>query len=158
MPEKGQEGTQVTKMCLSEDGLELIRRHEGLRLKAYRCPAGVWTIGYGHTKGVKRGMVIARVHADRFLREDVQDAEEAVNRLVEVPMTQGQFDALVSFVFNLGIGAFSRSTLRKVLNKGDYCAAAEQFGRWVYALQGGQRVKLPGLVARREDERALFEA
>ena len=156
MLEKGQEGTQGTKMRLSEDGLELIKRHEGLRLKAYRCPAGMWTIGYGHTKGVKRGMVIANVHAERFLEEDVQDAEEAVNRLVEVPMTQGQFDALVSFVFNLGIGAFSRSTLRKRLNDGDFCAAAEQFGRWVYGSQGKQKVKLPGLVARREDERALF--
>ena len=144
-------------MRISPDGLELIKRHEGLRLKAYRCPAGVWTIGYGHTKGVVRGMVIAKVHADRFLHEDIVDAEAAVNRLVEVPMTQGQYDALVSFVFNLGVSSFARSTLRQVLNNGDYCAAAEQFDRWVYARQGRQRVKLSGLVARREDERALFE-
>lgn len=140
-------------MKISPDGLELIKRHEGLRLKAYRCPGGKWTIGYGHTKDVRRGMVIARVHADRFLKEDVQDAEEAVNRLVEVPLTQGQFDALASFVFNLGVGAFSRSTLLKKLNAGDHRGAAGEFERWVYS----NKRRLLGLVVRREDERALFE-
>lgn len=137
---------------ISPDGLELIKRHEGLRLKAYRCPAGVWTIGHGHTKGVKRGMQIAEVHADQFLREDVIIAERAVNQLVSVPLSQGQFDALVSFVFNLGANAFSRSTLLKKLNEGDCYLAAEEFERWVYA--SGR--KLAGLVARREDEKELF--
>lgn len=144
-------------MRTSEKGLDVIKRHEGLRLKAYRCPAGVWTIGYGHTKGVKQGMRIAKVQADRFLREDLAEAEKAVNTLVSVPLKQEQFDALVSFVFNLGAGALLRSTLRKVLNKGDYRAAAEQFERWVYGSVGGRKVKLPGLVARRVEERELFE-
>lgn len=144
-------------MKISPAGLELIKRHEELRLNAYRCPAGVWTIGYGHTSGVKQGMRIAKVQADRFLREDLAEAEKAVNTLISVPLKQEQFDALVSFVFNLGAGALSRSTLRRVLNSGDYYAAAEQFERWVYGSVGGRKVKLPGLVARRGEERELFE-
>lgn len=148
----------IEDMQISEKGLELIKEHEGLRLKAYRCPAGVWTIGYGHTKGVKRGMVITKLHADRFLMEDVEEVEGAVNRMVAVPLTQGQFDALVSFAFNLGAGKLSRSTLLKQLNKGNYSLAAGQFERWVYASQRGMKVKLHGLVVRREEEKELFES
>ena len=150
----------IEDMQISAKGLELIKEHEGLRLKAYRCPAGVWTIGYGHTKDVKRGMVIGKLHADRFLMEDVAQVERDVNSLVKVPLTQGQFDALVSFAFNLGSDidrdhipeGLGDSTLLKKLNAGDYKGAAEEFKKWVYA----NRRRLSGLVVRRKDERELF--
>lgn len=141
-------------MQISKAGLDLIKQFEGLYLKAYRCPAGVPTIGYGHTAGVSMGQTITQQQADDYLRRDVRQFERAVARLVTVPLTQGQFDALVSFAFNLGEGALAQSTLMRLLNAGDYAGAAAQFDRWNKA---GGRV-LPGLVRRRAAERALFEA
>lgn len=145
-------------MQISQHGLDLVKAHEGLRLDAYRCPAGVWTIGYGTTRmdgrAVRQGDTITRDKAESLLRDDVRRFESAVKRLVTVPLSQGQFDALVSFTYNLGEGALERSTLRRLLNEGDYAGAAEQFDRWVNG--GGKR--LPGLVRRRAEERALFEA
>lgn len=141
-------------MQISKAGLDLIKQFEGLYLKAYRCPAGVPTIGYGHTAGVAMGQTITQQQADDYLRRDVRQFERAVARLVRVPLTQGQFDALVSFAFNLGEGALAQSTLLRLLNSGDYAGAAAQFDRWNKA---GGRV-LPGLVRRRAAERALFEA
>lgn len=141
-------------MQISKAGLDLIKQFEGLYLKAYRCPAGVPTIGYGHTAGVAMGQTITQQQADDYLRRDVRQFERAVERLVKVPLTQGQFDALVSFAFNLGEGALAQSTLLRLLNAGDYAGAAAQFDRWNKA---GGRV-LPGLVRRRAAERALFEA
>ena len=141
-------------MQISKAGLDLIKQFEGLHLKAYRCPAGVPTIGYGHTAGVAMGQTITQQQADDYLRRDVRQFERAVSRLVSVPLTQGQFDALVSFAFNLGEGALAQSTLLRLLNAGDYAGAAAQFDRWNKA---GGRV-LPGLVRRRAAERALFEA
>ena len=141
-------------MQISKAGLDLIKQFEGLYLKAYRCPAGVPTIGYGHTAGVAMGQTITQQQADDYLRRDVRQFERAVARLVTVPLTQGQFDALVSFAFNLGEGALAQSTLLRLLNAGDYAGAAAQFERWNKA---GGRV-LPGLVRRRAAERALFEA
>ena len=141
-------------MQISRAGLDLIKQFEGLYLKAYRCPAGVPTIGYGHTAGVAMGQTITQQQADDYLRRDVRQFERAVSRLVRVPLTQGQFDALVSFAFNLGEGALAQSTLLRLLNAGDYSGAAAQFDRWNKA---GGRV-LPGLVRRRAAERALFEA
>ena len=141
-------------MQISKAGLDLIKQFEGLYLKAYRCPAGVPTIGYGHTAGVAMGQTITQQQADDYLRRDVRQFERAVARLVTVPLTQGQFDALVSFAFNLGEGALAQSTLLRLLNTGDYAGAAAQFDRWNKA---GGRV-LPGLVRRRAAERALFEA
>lgn len=140
-------------MQISKAGLDLIKQFEGLYLKAYRCPAGVPTIGYGHTAGVAMGQTITEQHADEYLRRAVRMFERAVERVVKVPLTQGQFDALVSFAFNLGAGALQSSTLLRLLNSGDYAGAADQFGRWTKA---GGRV-LPGLVRRREAERRLFE-
>lgn len=140
-------------MQISKDGIDLIKQFEGLYLKAYRCPAGVPTIGYGHTAGVAVGQTITQQQADDYLRRDVRQFERAVARLVTVPLTQGQFDALVSFAFNLGEGALAQSTLLRLLNAGDYAGAAAQFDRWVYA--SGK--KLSGLVKRRAAERALFE-
>lgn len=139
-------------MKTGEKGLELIKHFEGLRLGAYQCSADVWTIGYGHTAGVKPGDAITTEQADAFLRQDVADSERAVSRFVSVPLTQNQFDALVSFTFNLGSGSLRNSTLLKKLNAGDYSGAAEQLLRWVNA--GGK--KLPGLVRRREAEKTLF--
>lgn len=135
-------------MKVSEHGLHLIKHFEGLRLQAYQCSAGVWTVGYGH----RSGDVIDEAQAASFLREDIAESESAVNSLVKAPLKQNQFDALVSFVFNLGSGNFHSSTLLKKLNAGDYAGTADELLRWVHA--GGQR--LPGLVRRREAERNLF--
>lgn len=140
-------------MHISQQGLDLIKSFEGLRLSAYKCPADVWTIGYGTTAGVKPGQAITKERAEELLREDVARFEAQVLRLVKVPLTQGQFDALTSFVYNLGAGNLSNSTLLRVLNAGDYSGAAAQFDRWDKA--GGK--VLPGLVRRRAAERALFE-
>lgn len=133
-------------------GMNLIKYFEGLRLKAYKDTGGVWTIGYGHTKGVKKGMVITEEEAEEFLRQDLLEAEKAVNRLVPYGLAQHQFDALVSLVFNIGTGAFKNSTLLRMMILGDILGASKQFGRWVY--DNGERLK--GLIERREAERKLF--
>ena len=141
-------------MKTDKKGIELIKEFEGCKLKAYQDSVGVWTIGYGHTKGVKKGDVITQDQAKQFLIEDLADAENAVNRLVKVEINQNMFDALSSFTFNLGVGNFQSSTLLKLLNQGKYSEAAEQFPRWVFA--GGQ--KLDGLVRRRKAEQKLFRS
>ncbi len=140
-------------MHTSQKGLDLIKSFEGLRLSAYKCPADVWTIGYGTTAGVKPGQTITKERAEELLRDDVKRFEGQVLRLVKVPLTQGQFDALVSFTYNLGAANLGNSTLLRLLNAGDYKGAAAQFDRWTKA--GGK--ELPGLVKRRAAERALFE-
>ncbi|UIM54092.1 lysozyme [Serratia marcescens] len=144
-------------MKISDDGMALIKRFEGLRLQAYQDSVGVWTIGYGWTQPVARrkvgaGMAIDVATAERLLVCGVAQFERGVERLVAVTITQGQFDALVSFAYNLGLRALENSTLLRRLNAGDRQGAADQFGRWVNA--GG--VRLDGLVARRAAERALF--
>jgi lysozyme len=139
-------------MKLGEEGLNLIKVSEGLSLKAYVCPAGVLTIGYGHTKGVRFGDVISVEKAHQLLLEDVIWAEDAVNRSVKVELNQNQFDALVSFTFNLGEANLKKSTLLRLLNVGSYPEAAEEFLRWNRA--GG--VILRGLTKRRVAERKLF--
>jgi lysozyme len=140
-------------MKLSQDGKKLIQSFEGLRLSAYQDSVGVWTIGYGHTKGVKPGDQINSRRADELFMEDVKGFEVEVNTLVTVPLTQGQFDALVSFCFNLGINALRKSTLLKLLNQDDREGAARQFGRWTQA--GG--TVLAGLERRRAAERERFQ-
>lgn len=140
-------------MRASERCIEIIRRSEGLYLKAYVCPAGLWTIGYGHTRGVKPGDVITRQQAEELLQSDLQEFEGCVKRAVTVPLTQNQFDALVSFTFNVGCKKFVTSTLLKKLNAGDYVGAAAEFDKWVRS----NGVVLPGLVRRRKAERELFE-
>lgn len=139
-------------MNVSENGLELIKRFEGCRLAAYQDSVGVLTIGYGHTRGVKRGDRITQAQADEFLAQDAAGAAADVSRRVNVPLNQNQFDALVSFTFNLGDGNLKSSTLLRRLNEGNYRAAAEQFGRWVFAGD----VLREGLVRRREAEKSLF--
>ncbi|MBE4973212.1 lysozyme [Serratia sp. X3] len=144
-------------MNISKNGIELIKRFEGLRLKAYQDSVGVWTVGYGWTqpvdgKKVGPGMQIDQATADRLLKCGVVLYEQGVNQLVKVRITQGQFDALVSFAYNLGLRSLSTSTLLKKLNTGDKAGAADEFGKWVNA--GGKR--LDGLVARRAAEREMF--
>ena len=133
-------------------GLDLIKEFEGLRLTAYLCSAKVWTIGYGHTKGVKRGDTCTQAEADAFLVKDVGWVLAAVQGAVKVPLTAGQRAALHSFVFNCGAGAFRSSTLLRKLNQGEYNNAAEEFLRWNKA--GGKVIK--GLVRRRAAERKVF--
>ncbi|CAH5338753.1 lysozyme [Serratia marcescens] len=144
-------------MKISDDGMALIKRFEGLRLQAYQDSVGVWTIGYGWTQPVAgrkigAGMAIDATTAERLLVCGIAQFEQGVERRVTVPITQGQFDALVSFAYNLGLRALENSTLLRRLNAGDRQGAADEFGRWVNA--GG--VRLDGLVARRAAERALF--
>ncbi|NTW70497.1 MAG: lysozyme [Chlorobiaceae bacterium] len=142
-------------MQISEKGLDLIRGSEGISLKAYVCPAGILTIGYGHTgPDVTAHLTITQDKANQLLRQDVARFESAVNELVAVPMTQGMFDALVSFAYNLGAGALKSSTLLKKLMEGDKAGAADEFLRWNKA--NGQ--VLNGLTVRRESERKLFLA
>ena len=143
-------------MNTSERGLVLIRRHEGLSLQPYRCPAGVWTIGYGHAmhpqEVAKHKNGISEAEAEALLLMDVALAEAALRRLVMVPLAQGQVDALVSFIFNLGAGRFQASTLRMKLNRKEFESAACEFPKWVWA--AGR--KLPGLIRRRHEEMLLF--
>ncbi|WP_454016983.1 lysozyme [Azospirillum sp. Marseille-Q6669] len=109
---------------IHDDALALVRRFEGLYLKAYLCPAGVPTIGYGHTAGIRMGQAINGLQAEVYLRADMGTAAEQVDKLVKVPLTDRQRGALTSFVFNLGAGALQTSTLLRLLNQGDYDGAA----------------------------------
>lgn len=137
---------------MTRKGLELIKKYEGLRLEAYKCPAGVWTIGYGHTKGVIKGMKISKEEAEMFLRQDVELVE------LQVVNTVGRLEAckiaaLVSFAYNVGVTAFRGSTLcRKVKANSDDASIRAEFGRWVFA--GGK--KLQGLVKRRAEEAEMY--
>lgn len=132
-------------MRVSDICFEKIQEFEGLRLTAYKCPAGVWTIGFGHTKGVKMGQAITKAQAETLLRGDLLPCEEYVRGL-NLELTQGQFDALVDFCFNLGTGALQRSTLlQKIRTKADERTIRGEFAKWVNA--GG--VRLQGLVKRR---------
>jgi lysozyme len=138
---------------VNDAGVALVREFEGCRLDAYRCPAGIPTIGYGATgPDIRMGMKWTQEEADERLAEDLARFAEGVERLVLVDLTDNQFAALVSFAYNVGLGALAGSTLLRKLNAGDYEGAADQFPRWN---KGGGRV-LPGLVRRRAAERDLF--
>lgn len=140
-------------MQTSERGLELIKNAESFRALPYLCPANVWTQGYGHIDGVTpHSPPVTVAQAEAWLAADVKRYERSVMALIKVPLTQNQFDALVSFTFNLGGGALQRSTLRSKLNRGDYAGASNEFLKWV---RGGGRI-LNGLVKRRRAERELF--
>ena len=144
-------------MQTSDKGIALIKQFEGCKLTAYRDSVGVWTIGYGWTqpvdgKPIRAGMTIKQETAERLLKTGLVSYESDVSRLVKVGLTQGQFDALVSFTYNLGARSLSTSTLLRKLNAGDYAGAADEFLRWNKA--GGK--VLNGLTSRREAERALF--
>ena len=136
---------------INEAGKALIKEFEGLRLKAYKCPAGVWTIAFGHTGDVKPGMRVTEHQAEVILDFDLAKFEEAVEEAC-AGLGENQFAACVSLVFNIGIARFLASTLRKKLCKGQLVAAADEFPRWTRA----RGIVLPGLVKRREAERQLF--
>lgn len=133
-------------------GLALVKAQEGLRLEAYRDGGGVWTIGYGHTKGVKAGDTICSTRAEMLLDADLAEAETAVTDLVRVPLNDNQFAALVDFVFNEGPGAFAGSTMLKKLNEGGYGLVPACLKSWVFV--DGRVVA--GLVRRRAAEAALW--
>jgi lysozyme len=133
-------------------GLALVKAYEGLRLEAYQDSCGIWTIGYGHTACVKAGDSISAERAEVLLEMDVMAAERAVARLVKVPLSDNQFSALVSFVFNEGEGAFVKSTLLRKLNEGGYGLVPTCLKSWIF---DNGRVE-PGLVKRRAAEAALW--
>lgn len=138
---------------ISQKGIDLIKEFEGFRPKSYKCPAGVWTIGYGHTVGVKPGMTVTREQAEAMLRKDLKIYEKHVaDALGDTTTSQGQLDALVSFCFNAGPGNLRKSSMLRLHKQGKYRAAAEAFMAWT---KGGGRV-LPGLVRRRKAEKALY--
>jgi lysozyme len=144
-------------METSKAGVDFVKRFEGKRLVAYQDIVGKWTVGYGHLirlpqEAYFKDVPITEEVATLLLVDDLRTAEACVNKHVTVKLDQEQFDALVSFVYNLGCGAFERSTLLAILNTGDKCRAAEQFVRWNKA--GGQPIK--GLTTRREAEKRLF--
>ena len=140
-------------MKTSPAGIALITHFEGFAGALYRCPAGYWTIGYGHRLRAGEALdAVDEAMARALLVQDVQAAERAVARCITAPLAQYQFDALVSFTYNLGAAALQRSRLRRVINRGDYAAAPREFLRWVWA--GGR--KLPGLVRRRAAEAGMY--
>lgn len=139
-------------MNYSANGLALTQQFEGCLLTAYQDSVGVWTIGFGHTAGVTPDMTCTVEQAQDWLAQDVNWAVQAASQYVTVPLTQGQFDALVDFTFNLGVGNLVHSTLLRKLNAGDYAGAADEFLKWNMA--GG--TVLAGLTRRRLAEQALF--
>lgn len=156
-------------MRVSSQAIEMIKHHEGVRMKPYRCPALLWTVGVGHvidpnhikvpfndrkTLPIPDGWdrVLSMSEVDDILSKDLANFERGVLRLCFAGLTQGRFDALVSFSFNVGLGNLQRSTIRMKHNRGEFAEAAEAFMQWTKA--GGK--ELPGLVKRRKDERALY--
>jgi len=144
-------------MRTNEAGIDLIKHYESLRRQSYLCPANVWTIGYGATRlwdnePVPPFTTITEQQADDLLRRDLVDTEDFVSRLVRVPLTENQFSATVSLVFNIGAGNFQRSQIRQRINRKNYDGAASIWWQW---RRGAGRI-LPGLVKRRESERQLW--
>ena len=142
-------------MITSKNGVDLIKRFEGLKLEAYLCPAKVWTIGYGTTENIKEGDIITESQAEQLLIKDLARFEIQLNRaMCGYMLTQNQFDALISFLYNVGIGNFKVSTLlRKILMGAENEKIGNEFKRWVYA----DGKKLDGLIRRRKAEQELFD-
>jgi lysozyme len=139
-------------MIMNEEGLKIIKKYETFKPVAYQCPRKIWTIGYGHTKGVRPGDKITKAQAEELLRQDIDEVERKLKYLVIGAMLNvDQWSALVSLVFNIGLGHFERSTLRKLLPYSKE-KAAEEFSKWIYC----DGVPLNGLKKRRLAERALF--
>ena len=141
------------KMNISQEGINLIKKFEGCKLEAYKCAADVWTIGYGSTKDVKEGNTLTQEEAEELLIKDLKVFEDAVNKAVKRSMVQCQFDALVSWTFNLGAGNLNSSTMLKKLNNQEYDEVVPQMKRWNKA--NGK--VLEGLIRRREAEALLYE-
>lgn len=139
-------------MKTSNRGVSLIKEFESYRSEAYVCPAGVWTVGYGTTRGVKKGVRITMELANILLKADLAEFEANINRMVKVELSQAEFDSLVSLCYNIGIGAFNNSTCLKRLNRGDYDGAFEALKWWNKITQRGKKVISQGLVNRRNKE------
>lgn len=139
---------------INASGLRLIKDFEGLRLAAYKCPSGLWTIGYGHTHTVRPDMKLTTEEAEQLLDDDLRTFEAAVTRLVKVPLTDNQFSALVCFAFNVGIANLERSTLLRLLNRGWYEQVPAQLTRWNRA----HGEVLGGLARRRAAEGRLWNS
>lgn len=144
-------------MITSDLGREFIKSYEKCRLRAYDDGVGVWTIGWGHTAGVKYGDECSIDQANAWLDEELEVFQAAVNNAVKVPLSQHQFDALVSFSYNVGTGALRSSTLLKLLNLGNYAGAANRFEDWNKGMIGGKLAPIGGLTKRRKAERRIFE-
>ena len=138
------------------NAIDLIKQFEGFRAEAYKCPAGIWTIGYGTTQvdgqPVREGMTISREQALQYAQQEVNKLWSKIESILKVKINDNQMNALVDFAYNLGFNALKNSTLMRLINESKFDEAANQFSRWVYA--GGK--VLPGLVKRREAERQLF--
>ncbi len=145
-------------MRTGKQGIQIIQHFEGLKLRPYKCPAGLWTVGYGTLIGNGKTLppewnrLFTVSECTALLFEELRSKEKGILRYVRVPLTQNQFDAIVSFVYNLGLGAFQRSTLRRKINRGDFLGASQEFIKWNKA--GGK--VLAGLTRRRISETALF--
>jgi lysozyme len=145
-------------MKVSQECLNMLKHHEGIRYSPYKCPAGLWTVGVGHLIGDGKTLPpewnrkFSKDEVDSILADDLRRFERGVSRLCPRIQHQGQFDALVSFAFNLGLGALQRSTLRMKHNRGDYASVPKEFLKWSKA--GGKVLR--GLLARRKDEARLY--
>lgn len=156
---KGEAKPKASSEPTGVHNVNIIKAHEGLRLEAYLpTPNDVWTIGYGHTKTARKGMKITHRGAEELLKQDLAWVERTIARRVKVPLTQNQYDALASLIFNIGAGAFTRSTVLRRLNASDYEGAADAFMMWTKQRnrKTGKLEVLSGLVKRRSSERKLF--
>lgn len=149
-------------MIVNDAAKRLIKKYEGLRLRAYRCSAGKLTIGYGHTSAagapdVKPGMVITKAEAEKIFDRDIEKFASGVAALIKVDVTENQFGACVSLAFNIGLGGFAKSSVLRFLNARKLDDAADAFLLWNRATQNGRKVVLPGLTKRRAAEAALFK-
>ena len=140
-------------MKISEDGLELIKKFEGCETSAYQDSVGVWTIGFGHTKGVEEGQTCSIEDAESMLADEMDEYEGYINNMVKVDLQQHEFDALVAWVYNLGPTNLGESTMLKVLNGGQFDRVPEEMNRWT---RGGGKI-LEGLVRRRQAESLMFQ-
>lgn len=146
-------------MKISEQGIEFIKKEEGVVLTAYQCEAGVWTIGYGHTAYVRKGDVITKEYAEKLLKQDLKTFEDEVSKILterKIKLLQHQYDMLVSFAFNTGLVALRTSTLLKKISKEDFEGAAKEFPRWVWVTQNGVKKQSEVLKGRREREQKIF--
>lgn len=152
-------------MKISDKGKSQIKLNEGCRLVSYKDTKGVWTIGYGHTKGVTAGMQCTQEQAERWFEDDIDEFADVISKLIKVPLLQHQYDALLDFAFNVGEPQFEGSTLLKLVNQGDFANAAEEFSKWRYITkkkrdEKGNLIKYKvvdhGLENRRAYQRAQF--
>jgi lysozyme len=142
---------------INDAGLDLIKSFEGCRLAAYQDVAGIWTIGYGHIRGVREGMAITEEQATQYLQEDLADTESAVDAMTSTaPTTNNEYAAMVSLCFNIGSGNFKTSSVLRFHLARDYTSAADAFLLWDKSHVDGQLVEVPGLLRRRQAERDLY--